>query len=62
MTLALVEGLTHSAVLGIRVNAQIRMAVVGRVWGQVLVPVLPDAEPGDYQFLSQNLTLQSENQ
>ncbi len=46
------EGLTCSAVLGIRVDAQIRMAVVCRVWGQVLVPVLPDAEPGDYQSLS----------
>lgn len=56
-TLSCTEGLTPGAILGIRVDAQIWMAVVGGVRVQVLVPVLPDPEPGDGQLLRQDLSL-----
>ena len=56
-TLSCTEGLTPGAILGIRVDAQIWMAVVGGVRVQVLVPVLPDPKPGDGQLLRQDLCL-----
>ena len=56
-SVAVQEGLTHSAVLGIRVDAQVRMRVIRRVWVQVLEPILPNPKPGYDQLLSQDLSL-----
>ncbi len=54
---ALQRLLTPGAVLGIRVGTKIRVAMVSRVWGQILVPVLPNAKSGNNQLLRQDLSL-----